>query len=473
MALKQQQTFRVLEYLFIIVALLLISDALTPLLYLDGGNGAEVSESNPSRLFMAMGVYSIAALLLLPRLRPAWDLLVRRPEIGLIVIWSLFSVLWSGAVAPVFRRAVADALTVVFCFYVATRYTPEEVLNRLLVVFFIGGCASIILCLAVPSLAVHGKTSVEDQTNVGAWFGAYGHKAILGRACTLAIFTSLAVRPEIKILKNIRIANIFIFGLLAIMSQSRASWLMIIWGLGAMGMMQLLRTRMIESRLKVGIIVIGGAAALAIAASTFVVLLTAFGRGLDFSGRGEMWSGAIQLAQRENTWIGVGYRNFWLGDSAKDMLPFLEGWTRVPGHGHNGYLDTWLELGWIGAAFLAFFILRGFPSIIRAMVRAPHRPALMVFAIFFLVFIINNMSASVAMRHTDILWSMSIIGTLFAARFALDEKRLAEALRRSQLRRRRRRRSSSGGSGSSASAGGSSGPAEGRKASPSNGPVTA
>lgn len=436
MALKRQSTVGFLEYAFVVFAFLLISDALTPLLYLSSGGGhggVEVSESNPFRLFVAMGVYSVSLLLLAPRLRLASELLIRRPEIVLIALWCLFSILWSSAPGPVFRRAMADTLTICFCVYVATRYTLEEFLERLMVAFFIGGCVSVLLCLIIPSMAVH------SGANAGAWYGAYGHKAILGRACALAIFTSLFLQPRTRPLRQLRVATICVFALLAVMSQSRASWLMIIWGLGAAGILQLLRTRRIEARLKTGILIMGVTAVVAIGVSTFAVLLQVFGRGLDFSGRGKMWEVAIMLAQRDNTWIGVGYRNFWLGDSAKDMLPYFSDWSRIPGHGHNGYVDAWLELGWIGLALLAAFILRGFPSLIRALVREPQRAAWAALTLFFLLFIINNMSASVALRHTDILWSASLIGTLFAARQALEEKRLAEHLR-AQIKIRRARR---------------------------------
>lgn len=424
MALPKKRTTQVLEYAFIVIALLLISDALTPILYLGGGHkGVEVSESNPLRLFAALSIYSLALVLLYPRLRLAGQLLLKRPEILAIVLWSLASVFWSGAIGPVFRRAAADTLTVAFCFYVVTRYRPDEFLERLMVAMFIGGCASVALCLLVPSMSIHGGAFT------GPWYGAYGHKAILGRACAMAIFTCLILRPTHPTLKKIRIANLFLFGFLVVMSQSRSSWLMLIWGLGAAGLLQILRTRRIEAGLKAGILAFTGVAAITIAVTTFAMLLAAFGRGMDFSGRDDLWRISIMVARDQNEWIGVGYRNFWLGESAREMAKYFTDWARLPGHGHNGYLDTWLELGWVGLTLLLLFIIRGMFALLSNMVKNPHEPAWLLLSVFFLLFVVNNVSATVALRHTDVLWSSSLIGSLYAARYALERRRAAAVVR--------------------------------------------
>ncbi|NLH77929.1 MAG: O-antigen ligase family protein [Acidobacteria bacterium] len=58
-----------------------------------------------------------------------------------------------------------------------------------------------------------------------------------------------------------------------------------------------------------------------------------------------------------NPWLGTGWDNFWLPER---VAPIWEKWRWRPRSAHNGYIETYLFLGWSGIALLLFVLLAGF-----------------------------------------------------------------------------------------------------------------
>jgi O-antigen ligase len=71
------------------------------------------------------------------------------------------------------------------------------------------------------------------------------------------------------------------------------------------------------------------------------------GRGSSISGRKELWAGLLEL--HTNPIFGVGFESFWLGE----RLERLKGiFFFIPNEAHNGYLEIYLTLGFIGVFLL-------------------------------------------------------------------------------------------------------------------------
>ncbi|MBZ5581659.1 MAG: O-antigen ligase family protein [Acidobacteriia bacterium] len=89
-------------------------------------------------------------------------------------------------------------------------------------------------------------------------------------------------------------------------------------------------------------------------------VLRTMGRDPTLTGRTEIWR--IATALRGNALVGVGYESFWLGARLQRL------WDTMPGiqEAHNGYLEVFLNLGWIGLILLALLMLAGYRSIVRA-----------------------------------------------------------------------------------------------------------
>ena len=70
-----------------------------------------------------------------------------------------------------------------------------------------------------------------------------------------------------------------------------------------------------------------------------------------------------------NRLVGTGYESFWLGDRLQKM------WQADPGlqlnEAHNGYVEIFLTLGWIGLVFFGVLITSGYRNVIRTTVETP------------------------------------------------------------------------------------------------------
>ncbi|HKY19250.1 MAG TPA: O-antigen ligase family protein [Rhizomicrobium sp.] len=397
-----------LESFYIFVSLLLVTQALGPLLMAGTSSEDALGDSNPATLLSALLVYTIALALLARRPGAVTETIQDNPLLIAIFALPVVSVIWSVDHGTSFRRAVALVMTGLYCVYLARRLSPDDFLRRLLLALFAGGVCSLIFTVIDPQHAIeHGAV------NNGSWKGVYGHKAILGRIAAVAVTVSIYVRPRFAWERAVRWATIAIFLFLAVQSQSRASWLMMGGGVCFMVLIAVMRNRRFSSGIKLSAAFAVGLAAAAAGAVLFEQILAAFGRDDTFSGRTSLWEGAVAVASANHPVLGAGYRAFWTAAGAEGVRDYVQHWARLPYHGHNGYLDIWLELGYAGLALFALFVVVSIGRLIRRLLRESDEPAWAAFAIFFFVFLLNNASVTVAFKHTDIAWIFAVLACLY------------------------------------------------------------
>lgn len=407
-AIQQQAPPGRLEGIFIFIALLLVTQALEPLLLIGASSSDDaLAESNPASLLSALAVYCVALVLIARRPSQTLDTIKSNPLLVALFALPLLSVAWSVDPGTTFRRSMALVMTGFFCIYIAQRLSPEEFLRRLLLALFVGGVLSILYTLADPQQAIE-----HSMINTGSWKGVYGHKAILGRIAAVAVTVSVYVRPRHSWERPMRWATIAIFLFLSIKSQSRASWLMMMGGFAFMFLIAILRNKRLSSGVKLTIALALGFTVLAIAALLFNSILTEMGRDDTFSGRTSLWTGAIAIGETHPI-LGAGYRAFWTTAGAGGVREYVLDWARLPTHAHNGYLDVWLDLGIPGVVLFALFVMVTVGRLARRVLREPGEPAWAAFSIFFFVFLLNNFSVTVAFKHTDIAWIFAILAGLY------------------------------------------------------------
>ena len=407
-ALPGQPAPGTLESIFIFISLMLVTQALGPLLMAGSAGDDALGDSNPATLLSALLVYTIAFFLLGRRPGVVMETIRDNPLLLTVFLFPMISVIWSVDHGTSFRRGVALMMTGVYCVYLARRLSPDDFLRRLLLALFVGGVLSLLFTLVDPQAAIeHGAI------NNGSWKGVYGHKAILGRIAAVAVTVSVYVRPRFFWEQMMRWGTIAIFLFLAIKSQSRASWLMMAGGIGFMVLLGIMRNRTLSSGIKLTIAIATGLLVLGTIAALFEQILNAMGRDDTFSGRTTLWEGAIAVAKAHHPILGAGYRAFWTDTGAAGVRDYIQHWARLPSHGHNGYLDIWLELGYAGVALFTVFVLVTVGRLVRRLLQEPQETAWAAFAIFFFVFLLNNASVTVAFKHTDIAWIFAVLACLY------------------------------------------------------------
>jgi exopolysaccharide production protein ExoQ len=90
--------------------------------------------------------------------------------------------------------------------------------------------------------------------------------------------------------------------------------------------------------------------------------IRALGRDPTLTTRTEMWPDLLSVPI--NPLLGAGFESFWLGE----RLDFIwSRWDFRPNQAHNGYLETYLNLGWVGVALLLIMLFATYRKIGRTL----------------------------------------------------------------------------------------------------------
>src|SRR5437773_12489899 len=90
-------------------------------------------------------------------------------------------------------------------------------------------------------------------------------------------------------------------------------------------------------------------------------LVETMGRDPTLTGRTQIWH--LVLSMTTNPLLGTGFESFWLGPRLQKIWSIY--WWR-PNEAHNGYLEVFLNLGWVGAALLAVVLITGYRRVFEA-----------------------------------------------------------------------------------------------------------
>jgi len=132
-----------------------------------------------------------------------------------------------------------------------------------------------------------------------------------------------------------------------------------------------------------------------------------------FTGRTFIWDFAnYQIARRPL--FGWGYQSFWLIGADAPSVVEAPGFVKTMPNSHNGYLDTMLELGYIGFVLLLSFVIATLHAIGRLVHRAPARAWLLLSLALYII--AYNFLESFWMRGFEFLWLVFVIVAVDAAR---------------------------------------------------------
>lgn len=132
-------------------------------------------------------------------------------------------------------------------------------------------------------------------------------------------------------------------------------------------------------------------------------LASAVGRDATLTGRTVIWHAV--LSTHTNPLLGTGYESFWLGHRLIDV------WRQTGpniNEAHDGYLDVYLNLGFIGLFLLLGFLIASFRTICRRLVHFPSLGSLG--AAMWTVLLFYNVTE--ASFKSGLLWMMFVLGAV-------------------------------------------------------------
>ena len=148
-------------------------------------------------------------------------------------------------------------------------------------------------------------------------------------------------------------------------------------------------------------------------------LVQGLGRDSTLTGRTEIWR--IVLGMGSNRVFGTGYESFWLGPRLEQM------WNLYYNHvnqAHNGYLEIFLNLGWVGLALLAAVLVAGYRRSVAAVVRQTQTGSLRL-AYFIVAVVYNFTEGGFKMMHP--VWICFLLAVAATPETQIQEQPKASA----------------------------------------------
>jgi O-antigen ligase len=333
-----------------------------------GQGGVDNStEGSPLDAVYFLGLICAATVVLVRRQVSLWDLARKNAWLSLFVLYGLLAVLWSDFPFIATKRWVKTLGHPLVALIILTDNNPTRALCIVM-----RRCAYLLL----PTSILLIKYYPEYGRGFDAWtgqpmnIGVVLNKNGLGWLCMVfGLFFVWRLVDGIKEREAkgrtyelvVTLGFLYMVGWLQYMSNSQTSFVCLLVGAAfILG----LAPRMLEPR-SVGVVIVIGACAIAGAEALFGFyedLILLLGRNATLTDRTEVWADALAL--QPNPLFGAGFESFWLGRRL-DML--WEKWWWQPNQAHNGYIETYLNLGYVGLALLMAVLLSTFVKACRSL----------------------------------------------------------------------------------------------------------
>jgi exopolysaccharide production protein ExoQ len=153
-------------------------------------------------------------------------------------------------------------------------------------------------------------------------------------------------------------------------------------------------------------------------------VLRAMGRDPTLTDRTDIWGLVISLV--DNPIVGTGFESFWLGPR---LATVWQSYRWGPTQAHNGYLEIYLQLGWLGVLLLAIIIATGYRTVISAVRRRLPTASLML--VYFFVGMTYNFTEAAFFRMMASVWILLLLAITrlpkeFAPKFRRSRTRIQD-----------------------------------------------
>jgi exopolysaccharide production protein ExoQ len=307
--------------------------------------------------------------------RASLHLLARGPVlVWLVPCFALLSTLWSQAHAETLRLSVEDIVTYGCAVLSALLLQPRALLVMMTISLIIISAVSVAL----------GHQTVDPLSGAMTFVGVFASKNQLGFFSSLMFLGALALildsRQPIR-WRLLGCAAVPASLPLIVLSRSATSLASVIVALGVfvLGLPLSRLSRFGRARwlfAALVILLLGALPLLVARAAAGEFFLNLLGKDATLTGRTDLWRYAATIIP-DHPVLGYGFQAFWLHDSvdAESLWAAFRVASRTGFHFHNTYIETTVELGYVGATMLAVTIFAILVGSIRWSWQARSVPA--------------------------------------------------------------------------------------------------
>ncbi|MEM9452045.1 MAG: O-antigen ligase [Cyanobacteria bacterium P01_E01_bin.6] len=410
MGLLSKNSLLRLEHIFTVFSLLFFTEGVFRLVLTGGANQGDGAKYDASLVqLISICIYAITFALLCMRWKKVLMYVSRDRWILPLILFAIASMIWSDAPALTFRRSFALVGTSLFGVYLATRYTIRQQ------VALLGWMFGIAILLSVLFIIIPPQYGISGGVHSGAWRGIWSHKNGLAQKMAIAANVFLILSLSTRQKRWLPCVLLSMAVLLEVMARSTAGLLAMAITMMILPLVQAFRWR---SRFMIPAVIGIISASSLILISLFYgaeTVLAFFGEDTSLTGRADFWPIVIDKIQ-EQPLLGYGYEAFWRGfegPSADIAYATMTGF--IPTHAHNGILQLWLHLGFIGV-FL--FLVGLWTTILKSItfIRVSDSFEGLWPLLYCSLVILFNLSESVILEYNQIVWVIYIAVSLSVLR---------------------------------------------------------
>jgi exopolysaccharide production protein ExoQ len=367
--------------------------------------GAEEGELMPTLLpkaFLSVSryvIWGLTSLVLLVNSRSALVRAARNWALWPLLLVVLLSGIWSLN-PDVSNEGSREVLQMIgFGWFIATRFSLVEQLRLFTVCFGSGAILSLLVAAIVPSAGRH------ILHHIGAFKGIYDYKNTLGSMMVMGMVSFSLLTARSWWGQIYRVGGFGLCLLLMLLSTSKTSLVLTFSLLVLISFYRNFRWRGRQTIIFLDFAILGLACTAFFVLENWVVLVSGLGKDPSMSGRTKIWGSMLhEIAQRP--WFGFGRAVFWNRPSeyairAGEAVAF----RYLPPHGHNGYLDLLMDVGFVGLGLFLVAFAIAYRRSLRLAYAAQRSENYWPIA-FLTFFAMNNLTESYLMRMVNLYWPM-------------------------------------------------------------------
>jgi len=363
---------------------------------------AQVEEGSPLDRLIYTGLLIVGLIVLSTRGKRVSRILQANKPILLFFGYCAISMIWSDFPGIAFKRWIKALGDLVMLVIILTERDPYGAFKRVM---------ARVSYVLIPFSIVMIKYYPDIGTSFDPWGGKVHYTGVTTNKNTLGVLCMSSGLVALWRLINLykdrqasgRTRHMVALGtLLAI-----ALWLFIhansmtSMNCFLMAVIVILTTNFWSAMRRPGVVHLVIASMVIVSASVLFLgigpILQMMGRNPTLTERTDVWGVLLTLVQ--NPILGTGFESFWLGPRLERLWTIY--WWQ-PNEAHNGYLEVYLNLGWVGIGLLGFVLAAGYRAVASAYRR--NQPMSNLRLAFFVVGIAFNFTEAAFFKMLAPAW---------------------------------------------------------------------